>query len=79
MRLRTELVLAVLPATVQPVLAQKVIDLTGDGWTVRSKALNISVPGKLPSQVHLDLLAAKAIGEFLQLPYSETQQLTRGR
>ena len=79
MRLHTELVLAALPATVRPVLAQKVIDLTGDGWTVSSKALNISVPGKLPSQVHLDLLAAKAIGEFLQLPYSETQWLTRGR
>jgi beta-mannosidase len=79
MRLHTALVLAALPATVQPVLAQKVIDLTGDGWTVSSKALNISVPGKLPSQVHLDLLAAKAIGEFLQLPHSETQWLTRGR
>ena len=64
MRLHTELVLAALPATVQPVLAQKVVDLTGDGWTVSSKALNISVPGKLPSQVHLDLLAAKAIGEY---------------
>lgn len=73
MRLNTELVLAAVPATVQPVLAQKVVSLTGDGWTVSSKALNISVPGKLPSQVHLDLLAAKVIGEFLQLLYSEIQ------
>lgn len=70
MRLHTELVLAALPATVQPVLAQKVVDLTGDGWTVSSKALNISVPGKLPSQVHLDLLAANAIGKFLQFTIS---------
>lgn len=45
------------------VLGQRVLDLSGDGWTVKSKALNISVPGHLPSQVHLDLLAAKTIGE----------------
>jgi beta-mannosidase len=63
MRLHKNLALAALPATLHPALAQKVIDLTGDGWTVSSKALNISVPGKLPSQVHLDLFAAKAIGE----------------
>jgi beta-mannosidase len=60
------LVLAALPATFHHALAQKVVDLTGDGWTVSSKALNISVPGKLPSQVHLDLLAAKTIGKILR-------------
>jgi beta-mannosidase len=46
-----------------PALAQQVHNLGGDGWTVSSKALNISVPGHLPSQVHLDLLAAGKIGE----------------
>ncbi|KAJ5287348.1 hypothetical protein N7478_003034 [Penicillium angulare] len=55
--------LAALPLTVQPVLAQHVVDLTGDGWTVSSKALNISVPGHLPSQAHLDLYAANVIDD----------------
>jgi beta-mannosidase len=64
MRLDRKLALAALSAALRPALAQTVVDLTGDGWTVSSKALNISVPGKLPSQVHLDLLAAKAIGEY---------------
>jgi beta-mannosidase len=64
MHLHNTLVLVALSPTVHSVLAQKVVDLTGDGWTVSSKALNISVPGKLPSQVHLDLFAAKAIGKF---------------
>lgn len=56
-------VLALLPAVAHNVLAQNVIDLSGDGWTVSSKALNISVPGNLPSQAHLDLYAAGVIGE----------------
>lgn len=56
-------VLASLPLTVQSVLAQHVVDLTGDGWTVSSEALNISVPGRLPSQAHLDLYAADVIGK----------------
>lgn len=45
-------------------LGQTVLDLGGDGWTVSSKALNISVPGRVPSQAHLDLHAANVIGEF---------------
>ncbi|KAJ5596322.1 hypothetical protein N7450_002780 [Penicillium hetheringtonii] len=52
-----------LPAIIQTVLAQNVVDLSGDGWTVSSKALNISVPGRLPSQAHLDLYAAKVIDD----------------
>lgn len=56
-----------LPAIIQTVLAQNVVDLSGDGWTVSSKALNISVPGRLPSQAHLDLYAAKVIGRFPSL------------
>ncbi|KAJ5773128.1 Glycoside hydrolase superfamily [Penicillium paradoxum] len=43
--------------------AQNILDLSGDGWTVTSKALNISVPGQVPSQVHLDLLAASVIDD----------------
>ncbi|KAJ5899406.1 hypothetical protein N7495_004150 [Penicillium taxi] len=56
-------VLTVLPSTAQSVLGQHVVDLSGDGWTVSSEALNISVPGRLPSQVHLDLYAAKVIDD----------------
>lgn len=64
MHLWMRLALAALPVTVQSVLGQHVVDLTGDGWTVSSKALNISVPGHLPSQAHLDLHAANVIGEY---------------
>ena len=47
-----------IPAT----FGQHVLDLSGDAWIASSKALNISVPGHLPSHVHLDLLAAGVIG-----------------
>ncbi|KAJ6160683.1 hypothetical protein N7470_004079 [Penicillium chermesinum] len=46
-----------------PVLGHNVVDLTGDGWTVSNKGLNISVPGHLPSHAHLDLYAAGAIDD----------------
>ncbi|KAJ5983860.1 hypothetical protein N7481_005959 [Penicillium waksmanii] len=59
--------LALLPATAQTVLSQNVVDLSGDGWTVSSKALNISVPGHLPSQAHLDLYAANVIERYYGL------------
>ncbi|KAJ5594999.1 uncharacterized protein N7459_001207 [Penicillium hispanicum] len=50
--------------SVSPIVwGQHVLDLGGDGWTVSSKALNISVPGQLPSQAHLDLLAANVIDD----------------
>lgn len=45
------------------VLAQKVIDLSGPDWTVSNDALNVSVPGHLPSQAHLDLYAAQVVGD----------------
>lgn len=64
----TGLSVGALALTVQRVLGQHVLDLSGDGWTVSSEALNISVPGHLPSQAHLDLLAAKVIGEFYTSP-----------
>ncbi|KAJ5820571.1 hypothetical protein N7474_006162 [Penicillium riverlandense] len=62
MHLWKKLSLATLSSGI-PTLAQQVHNLGGDGWTVSSKALNISVPGHLPSQVHLDLLAAGKIDE----------------
>ncbi|EPE33363.1 (Trans)glycosidase [Glarea lozoyensis ATCC 20868] len=36
-------------------IAQKVIDLGTKQWTLSSPVYNISVPGRVPSQVHLDL------------------------
>jgi beta-mannosidase len=59
-RLSPLLAAAILP---QLAVTQHVIDLSGDGWTVRNAQGNITVPGHLPSQVHLDLYAAKVIGE----------------
>lgn len=43
--------------------AQNVISLSGNDWTVSNPALNISVPGSLPSQAHLDLYANQVIGD----------------
>lgn len=37
------------------VAAQKVIDLSTAQWTVSNPVYNISIPGSVPSQVHLDL------------------------
>jgi beta-mannosidase len=37
------------------VTAQKVIDLSTAQWTVSNPVYNISIPGSVPSQVHLDL------------------------
>ena len=45
------------------VLSQNVYDLTGNDWTLENLALNISVPGSVPSQAHLDLYAAQVIGD----------------
>ena len=42
-------------------LSQKVIDLSGNDWTLENLPLNISVPGAVPSQAHLDLYAARVI------------------
>jgi len=45
------------------VTAQKVIDLSGNEWTLSNPSLNISVPGSVPSQAHLDLYAAQVVGD----------------
>ena len=50
------------------VLSQNVIDLSGADWTLDNLPLNISVPGSVPSQVHLDLYAAQVISD----PYAVT-------
>ncbi|KAL1998178.1 hypothetical protein VTN02DRAFT_6714 [Thermoascus thermophilus] len=59
----TETVLFLSAALPLAVRAQHVIDLSGDGWTVSNPELGISVPGKLPSQAHLDLFAAGVIDD----------------
>ena len=43
--------------------AKHITNLSETAWTLSNDALNISVPGSLPSQVHLDLFAAGVIGD----------------
>jgi hypothetical protein len=77
MHLWNQLVLALLPQTAS---GQTILDLNGDGWFVSNKALNISVPGRVPSQVHLDLLAANVIGKLtpsVSWARSDSLQMTR--
>ena len=46
------------------VIAQNVIDLSGSEWTLANPPYNnISVPGTVPSQAHLDLYAASIISD----------------
>ena len=52
------------------VLSQKIIDLSGSDWTLENLPLNISVPGSVPSQAHLDLYAAQVIGD----PYAQLER-----
>jgi hypothetical protein len=44
-------------------VSQSIIDLGNKNWTLAG--LNITVPGSVPSQAHLDLFAAGAIGDPL--------------
>ena len=44
-------------------LSQHVIDLSGSDWTLENVLLNVSVPGSIPSQAHLDLYSAHVIGD----------------
>ena len=50
------------------VLSQNVLDLSEKDWALENLPLNISVPGSMPSQVHLDLYAAQVIDD----PYAVT-------
>lgn len=54
--------------------AQHVIDLSDTKWTVKNSQGNVTVPGNWPSQVHLDLYAAKVIGTDLDLPHAHSMQ-----
>ena len=56
-----EVVVAVFFAT--SVVSQKVIELSKSEWTLENLPLNITVPGAVPSQAHLDLYAAQVIGD----------------
>lgn len=42
--------------------ARSIYELSNAAWTVTNQAKNITVPGKWPSLVHLDLFAAGVIG-----------------
>lgn len=42
---------------------QDVISLSGNDWTVSNPGLNVSVPGSLPSQAHLDLYNSQVTGD----------------
>ena len=57
------LALVALSPFVPFICAEKVFSLVGNDWTLSNEALNISVPAHLPSQAHLDLLAAAVIGD----------------
>ena len=54
---------ALLYLYVSSVSAQKVINLSGYDWNLQNLPLNISVPGSVPSQAHLDLYASQVIGD----------------
>jgi beta-mannosidase len=43
--------------------ASNVLDLTSQSWRLSNDAMNISVRGRVPSHVHLDLYEARAIGD----------------
>lgn len=62
---RPFLVLGILPLICCEVLDRaaslQILDLSALSWTLSNPAKNISVPAKLPSQAHLDLLAAGVI------------------
>ncbi|AEO66261.1 glycoside hydrolase family 2 protein [Thermothielavioides terrestris NRRL 8126] len=44
-------------------LARNVLDLSTQAWTLSNDGLNISVRGRVPSHVHLDLFEARVIGD----------------
>lgn len=43
--------------------AQTILPLSDQQWSISGPALNFTVPGNLPSQIHLDLLQAGVIRE----------------
>lgn len=53
-------------ATTESTTAASIHDLGLQKWTVTNEYGNITVPGKFPSQAHLDLHAAGVIGKSRQ-------------
>lgn len=53
-------------ATIESASKVSIHDLSLQKWTVTNEYGNITVPGKFPSQAHLDLHAAGVIGESRQ-------------
>jgi len=43
--------------------SRNVLDLSHQAWTLQNPAMNITVKGKVPSHVHLDLFAEQVIGD----------------
>lgn len=76
MRSWLETAVALLAPSLPVVLGQHVRDLSGDGWTLSSPALDHSVPARVPSHAHLDLLRAGVIGEFFLLGFWKRFTLT---
>lgn len=52
--------------------SSNIIDLSSQKWTLSNNAYNISVAGKVPSHVHLDLQAARIIDDPYCQHYSST-------
>jgi beta-mannosidase len=48
-------------STTSTAMAQNVLDLSTAEWTLSNPIYNISVPGTVPSQAHLDLYSAGVI------------------
>ncbi|PLN77271.1 beta-mannosidase mndA [Aspergillus taichungensis] len=63
MRLGSRATQALIASSLPAGLGQHVTDLSDQIWTVSSPALDRTVPGHLPSHVHLDLLKAGVIDE----------------
>lgn len=69
-------------ATTESASKASIHDLALQKWTVTNEYGNITVPGKFPSQAHLDLHAAGVIGESrqsIQLPLLDYTDLETHR
>lgn len=54
---------SLLALLLQSASAHNVVSLVGDGWTLSSPSLNVSVPARVPSVAHLDLYREQVIGD----------------
>lgn len=61
---------SVISILIQKCSGSDTIDLSSQNWTLSNKAYNISVAGRVPSHVHLDLQAAQVIDDpYCQYEY----------